>query len=97
MAAPTLNECSPWIHDRLSVNSNTLLRLVYGPSVLSPKALYPEIPIDGIPHASAGFDDTPGMPSSVTTSRTKASSRPNVLKKELNPKRASLSRVGDSV
>ena len=34
-----LNEWFPRNHDRLSVNSNTLLRFVYGPSVLSPKAL----------------------------------------------------------
>ena len=39
----------------------------------------------------------PGMASSDTTSRVYASSRPNVLKKELNPKRNSLSTVGDIV
>jgi len=79
------------------VNSNTLFRLVYGPSVLSPKPLYPVMPMDGIPQASSGPADTPGISSSETTSRTKASSRPKVLKKELYPKRNSFSTVGDSV
>ena len=37
------------------------------------------------------------MASSDTTSRVNASSRPNVLKKELNPKRNSLSTVGEIV
>ena len=79
------------------MNSNTLFRLVYGPSVLSPKPLYPDIPMLGMPHDSGGPVDTPGMASSDTTSRSNASSRPNVLKKELNPKRNSFSSVGDSV
>ena len=81
MPPPTLNECRPRIHVTLSLNSNALLRFVYGPSVLSPKPLNPVMPIDGMPQASGGFSEMPGMPSSWTTSRSNASSRPNVLKK----------------
>src|ERR687897_852934 len=55
--APTLNECRPLIHDTLSMNSYTLFRLVYGPSVLSPKPLNPLIPMLGIPHAASGIAD----------------------------------------
>src|ERR1051325_283200 len=97
MLAPALNEWVPRNHARLSVNSKVLFRLVYGPSVLSPKPLKPETPIAGMPHDSDGPVDTPGMLSSETTSRTNASSRPKVLKNELYPKRSSLSTVGDTV
>ena len=79
--APALNECRPRIHVRLSLNSNVRLLIVYGPSVLSPKPLNPVMPIAGMPQASGGFSEMPGMPSSLTTSRSNASSRPNVLKK----------------
>ena len=41
--------------------------------------------------------DMPGMASSEVTSRTLASSRPNVLKNELYPNRNSLTTVGESV
>ena len=81
MVPPTLNECRPRIHDTLSLNSNARFRFVYGPSVLSPKPLKPVMPIDGIPQASGGFNEMPGMPSSLMTSRSNASSRPKVLKK----------------
>ena len=67
------------IHDTLSMNSKTLLLLVYGPSVLSPKPLNPLTPMLGMPQAVSGSGFMPGMPSSEVTSRTKASSRPNVL------------------
>ena len=73
-------EWRPRIHDRLSVNSNARLRFVYGPSVLSPKALNPVMLMDGMPHASGGFSEMPGIASSLMTSRSNASSRPNVLK-----------------
>src|SRR5437764_329964 len=78
---PTFSECRPRIHDRLSLNSNAWLRFVYGPSVSSPKPLNPVMLIDGMPHASEENVARPGMASSVTTSRTFASSRPYVLKK----------------
>ena len=65
MLPPTLNECRPRIHVTLSLNSNALFRLVYGPSVLSPKPLNPVMPIDGIPQASGGFSEMPGMFSSL--------------------------------
>jgi hypothetical protein len=51
----------------------------------------------GIPQASGGIEDMPGMPSSEVMSRTNADSRPNVLKNELKPNLNSLTTVGESV
>src|ERR1041385_5014753 len=71
------------------MNSSDLLSFTYGPSESSPNPLKPDSETAGIPQATGSPPFNPGRPSSVTTSRLNASSRPAELKKRVNPNRNS--------
>src|SRR3989442_4498066 len=78
----------------LSIHWERWLSFTYGPDVLLPKLLKDEIVNEGIPHAALVGAVNPGIFSSPTTFRTKASSVPSVLKNLLYPNRNSLTMVG---